>query len=71
MPERVLRKEIGLSSDARKYLSSMAERLRLSGRGISRVLRVSRTIADLAGAENIEAGAVAEAIAYRDSGALQ
>ena len=71
LPERVLRKEIGLSSDARKYLSSMAERLRLSGRGISRVLRVSRTIADLAGAENIEAGAVAEAIAYRDSGALQ
>ena len=71
IPERVLRREIGLGADARKFLTSMAERMRLSGRGISRVLRVSRTIADLAGAEKIEAGAVAEALAYRDAGVLQ
>jgi len=37
----------------------------LSARGLSRVLRVARTIADLAGAVALEAGHVAEALQYR------
>ncbi|MBP5211498.1 MAG: ATP-binding protein, partial [Pyramidobacter sp.] len=71
LSERQLKNNVALSPKARQYLTSMAERLRLSGRGLSRVLRVARTIADLAGSPGIEASAVAEAIAYRDAGVLE
>ena len=39
--------------------------MRLSMRGYHRVLRVARTIADLAGQEKISAAAVAEALQFR------
>ncbi len=71
LSERFLKKDAGLSLDARKYLTSMAERLRLSGRGLSRVLRVARTISDLAGEPGISSSSIAEALAYRDAGVLQ
>jgi magnesium chelatase family protein len=71
LSERLLKKEALLVPAAKKYLTSMSELLHLSGRGLSRVLRVSRTIADLAGEERIEKHSIAEALAYRDSGVLQ
>lgn len=46
-------------------LADAVERLRLSGRGFDRVLRVARTIADLADAERVDAPHLAEALSYR------
>ena len=43
----------------------MAERLHLSGRGLSRVLKVARTIADLAGEPELTTKHLAEALMYR------
>jgi magnesium chelatase family protein len=47
-------------------LRSAVEQLGLSARAYHRVLRVARTIADLAGAERVGEDEVAEAIRYRD-----
>jgi len=46
-------------------LTQAAERLRLSARGYHRVLRVARTLADLAGAEGVGRVQIAEALSYR------
>jgi len=52
----------------RNLLREAAERMRLSARGYHRVLRVARTIADLAGAEALTRAHVAEALSYRRTG---
>ena len=49
----------------RKLLAQAAEAMRLSARGYTRILRVSRTIADLAGVESVGRIHVAEALSYR------
>ena len=49
----------------RKLLAEAAAAMRLSARGYHRVLRVARTIADLAGAEQVGRIHVAEALSYR------
>jgi magnesium chelatase family protein len=51
----------------RKLLMQAAEAMRLSARGYTRMLRVARTIADLAQAETIGRIHVAEALSYRRS----
>ena len=53
------------SAEADALLSRAVERLPLSGRGRARVARVARTIAALAGAEQVRAEHLAEALAYR------
>ena len=67
IPEKLVREKIFLSDDLRAYLAKMAEKLNLSGRGLSRVLKVSRTIADLAGEENITKRHLAESLMYRQN----
>ena len=49
----------------RRLLAQAAEAMRLTARGYTRVLRVARTIADLAGAETSGRVHVAEALSYR------
>jgi magnesium chelatase family protein len=49
----------------RQLLAQAAEKMRLSARGYHRVLRVARTIADLAGCGGVGRVHVAEALSYR------
>lgn len=49
----------------RKLLLQAAEAMRLSARGYTRMLRVARTIADLAGSENVGRIHIADALSYR------
>jgi magnesium chelatase family protein len=60
-----IHRECPLAPAGQALLDAAFERLGLSARALHRVLKVSRTIADLAGAERIESPHVAEAIQYR------
>ena len=65
MAARHIRKYCELDAPSRKLLEAALERLGLSARAYDRILKVARTIADLAGSEPIASEHVAEAIQYR------
>jgi len=65
MGARDIKRYCAVKEDAEKLLETAINKLGLSARAYSRVLKVGRTIADLAGAEAVEASHIAEAIQYR------
>lgn len=54
-----------LSDELKNFLNTAAEKMGMSARGYNRVRRIARTIADLAGRDEIEIGDIAEALSYR------
>jgi magnesium chelatase family protein len=62
-----IQKHCALGPEARTLLKTAADRFSLSGRGLHRVLKTARTIADLEGAEAITPSHVAEALQFRFS----
>lgn len=60
-----VQKHCSLSSSLEKILEQAAEKFSLSARSIHRILKVSRTIADLANAENIAENHLKEALLFR------
>jgi magnesium chelatase family protein len=65
LPGPVARRQVRLTVDAERLLGDAVDGLHLTGRGFDRALKVARTVADLAGASEVEASHVAEALAYR------
>lgn len=64
---REIRRYCTLTDEGKSLLESAIDRLNLSARAYGRVLKVARTIADLAGSTLIQAAHVAEAVQYRSS----
>jgi len=65
MRSKHIKKYCTLKPEAQGILETAMQRLGLSARAYTRILKVSRTIADLAGAEHISAEHISEAIQYR------
>ncbi len=62
---QLLEEIAGPDADGRALLTKVAEHYGLTARGYHRVLRVARTIADLACEENVLSSHIAEAVSYR------
>jgi magnesium chelatase family protein len=71
IPPQAVREHCALSRRCTELAESAVRRLGLSMRGYLRVLRVARTIADLAASPGIDADHLAEALAYRGLEAVE
>ncbi len=65
IPDGSLDELVDATPDARALLGRSVDRLRLSARAARRVLRIARTIADLADERRVDSHSMAEALAYR------
>lgn len=63
---KLIEKYCKLDENGKRLLENAFKKLGLSARAYGRILKVSRTIADLAGEENISSNHIAEAIQYRN-----
>ena len=65
MTPRMIRRHCRIDSESEQMLERAMTRLGLSARAYDRILKVSRTIADLEGSERIRSTHVSEAVGYR------
>jgi magnesium chelatase family protein len=65
MTPRLIRKYCRIDIESETMLERAMNRLGLSARAYDRILKVSRTIADLADSEEIQSAHVSEAVHYR------
>ncbi len=65
MSAQDIKKYCRLSSESEQLLAKATDSYRLSGRAISRLLKVARTIADLEGSADIQTQHLAESLQYR------
>jgi magnesium chelatase family protein len=66
IPDAILDDSVRATPEARALLGRAVDRCGLSARAARRVLKVARTIADLAGEQRTGTGAIAEALSYRE-----
>jgi magnesium chelatase family protein len=66
MNSRQIKTHCTIDRESMVLLETAIEKLGLSARAYNRVLKIARTIADLAGRRRIETGHIAEAIQYRN-----
>ena len=65
MSTRQIRSYCEVDDEGHALLKRCVDRLGMSARAHSRILKVARTIADLEGSESIEAAHLSEAVQYR------
>lgn len=56
-----------LDKEGKKLLAAAYDRMKLNPRTVLRIRKLARTIADIEGSEQVEAGHLAEALQYRES----
>jgi magnesium chelatase family protein len=67
LPGPLARRFGGLDAGATAMLAAAVDAMALTGRGFDRVIKVARTVADLAGSDAVAQGHVAEALSFRSA----
>ena len=62
---KLIRKYCKISSEVKTMLKNAAKSFNLSGRGFDRILKISRTIADLDNSNDIQVSHLAQALQFR------
>lgn len=65
LPSHLISEACSLTDDAKKVLKMAFDNMKLSARGYDKILKISRTIADLDNSEKVTAMHISEAVQYR------